>query len=175
MPKFIVNATGDQFFLPDSSQFYFDELPGPKYLRYMPNYDHSQGTDAAVALLVLLRRRAEGHEAAGIQLEGRGGRFDSPQERHGTEGSEALEGVEPEGPRFPPGEDRPGLGRASRSRCKATARSWARSRNPPKALRPSCWKPPTRSSRAPPLKFTTGVKVVPDVYPFKYTQKAPPK
>lgn len=52
MPKFIVNATGDQFFLPDSSQFYFSELPGPKYLRYVPNADHSlAGTDAPFTLL----------------------------------------------------------------------------------------------------------------------------
>ncbi len=40
MPKFIINASGDQFFLPDSSQFYFDQLPGEKYLRYVPNADH---------------------------------------------------------------------------------------------------------------------------------------
>ena len=30
MPKLLVNATGDQFFLPDSSQFYFDDLKGEK-------------------------------------------------------------------------------------------------------------------------------------------------
>ncbi len=47
MPKYIVNATGDQFFLPDSSQFYFDELQGEKYLRYVPNAKHSlEGSDA---------------------------------------------------------------------------------------------------------------------------------
>jgi PhoPQ-activated pathogenicity-related protein len=47
MPKFIINASGDQFFLPDSSQFYFDELSGTKYLRYVPNADHSlRGSDA---------------------------------------------------------------------------------------------------------------------------------
>jgi len=47
MPKFIINACGDQFFLPDSSQFYFDDLPGVKYLRYVPNADHSlRGSDA---------------------------------------------------------------------------------------------------------------------------------
>jgi PhoPQ-activated pathogenicity-related protein len=47
MPKFIVNACGDQFFLPDSSQFYFNDLPGVKYLRYVPNADHSlKGSDA---------------------------------------------------------------------------------------------------------------------------------
>jgi PhoPQ-activated pathogenicity-related protein len=47
MPKLLVNATGDQFFLPDSSQFYFDDLKGEKYLRYVPNAEHSlRGTDA---------------------------------------------------------------------------------------------------------------------------------
>lgn len=47
LPKLLMNACGDQFFLPDSSQFYFDALPGPKYLRYIPNTDHSlKDTDA---------------------------------------------------------------------------------------------------------------------------------
>ena len=41
MPKLIINAAGDQYFLPDSSQFYFDRLPGEKYLRYVPNTNHS--------------------------------------------------------------------------------------------------------------------------------------
>jgi len=49
MPKLIINASGDQYFLPDSSQFYFDQLPGEKYLRYVPNADHAvtKNTDAA--------------------------------------------------------------------------------------------------------------------------------
>lgn len=41
LPKFIVNATGDEFFLLDSSQFYWNDLKGAKYLRYVPNSDHS--------------------------------------------------------------------------------------------------------------------------------------
>ena len=41
MPKLLVNAAGDEFFLPTSSQFYFDELPGEKYLRYVPNANHN--------------------------------------------------------------------------------------------------------------------------------------
>ena len=52
MPKFLLNSAGDDFFLPDSSQFYFDDLPGEKYLRYVPNTDHSlDGSDAADSLL----------------------------------------------------------------------------------------------------------------------------
>jgi PhoPQ-activated pathogenicity-related protein len=46
IPKFIVNASGDQFFLPDSSRFYFDNLEGEKHLRYLPNTNHHrEGTD----------------------------------------------------------------------------------------------------------------------------------
>jgi PhoPQ-activated pathogenicity-related protein len=41
LPKFIMNASGDQFFLPDSSQFYFDDLRGETNLRYVPNTSHS--------------------------------------------------------------------------------------------------------------------------------------
>ncbi len=41
MPKYLINASGDQFFLPDSSQFYFSDLPGEKYVYYVPNTDHS--------------------------------------------------------------------------------------------------------------------------------------
>ncbi|MBC8868439.1 MAG: PhoPQ-activated pathogenicity-related family protein [Planctomycetes bacterium] len=51
MPKFIVNACGDQFFCPDSSQFYFDKLQGEKMLRYVPNADHSlDGSDAVESI-----------------------------------------------------------------------------------------------------------------------------
>ncbi|MGZ3633633.1 MAG: PhoPQ-activated protein PqaA family protein [Parachlamydiaceae bacterium] len=40
MPKYIINATGDEFFLPDSSQLYWKELPGAKHLLYLPNVGH---------------------------------------------------------------------------------------------------------------------------------------
>ncbi len=53
MPKLVLNAAGDQFFLPDSSQFYFRDLPGTNYLRYVPNADHSlKGTDAYETVMV---------------------------------------------------------------------------------------------------------------------------
>ena len=51
-PKLIVNSTGDQFFLPDSSQFYIDGLQGEKHLHYVPNSDHSlDGTDALATII----------------------------------------------------------------------------------------------------------------------------
>jgi len=37
MPKFVINSSGDQFFLCDSAQFYFKDLPAPKHLYYNPN------------------------------------------------------------------------------------------------------------------------------------------
>ncbi len=47
MPKLIINATGDEFFLPDSTRFYLKDLPGETYVRNVPNSKHSlDGTDA---------------------------------------------------------------------------------------------------------------------------------
>jgi len=52
IPKYMVNASGDQFFLPDNSQFYFAEIHGEKYLRYVPNAKHNlAGSDARESLL----------------------------------------------------------------------------------------------------------------------------
>ncbi|XP_050394472.1 autocrine proliferation repressor protein A [Patella vulgata] len=41
IPKIIVSTGGDEFFLPDDSHYYFNELQGPKYLRILPNAEHS--------------------------------------------------------------------------------------------------------------------------------------
>ncbi len=52
MPKFLLNSSGDQFFLPDSAQFYFTDLPGSKYLLYNANTDHGlKDSDADKAML----------------------------------------------------------------------------------------------------------------------------
>ena len=41
IPKYIINASGDDFFVPDSSKWYFKELPGASnYIRYLPNSMH---------------------------------------------------------------------------------------------------------------------------------------
>lgn len=51
MPKFVINAAGDEFFLPDNSQFYFQDLPQEKHLRYVPNAKHNlEGSDALESL-----------------------------------------------------------------------------------------------------------------------------
>jgi PhoPQ-activated pathogenicity-related protein len=45
LPKFLINATGDEFFVTDSWQFYWDELQGEKYLQYIPNANHGLRTN----------------------------------------------------------------------------------------------------------------------------------
>ena len=40
IPKYIITASADDFFLPDSSQFYFDKLPSQKWIRVLPNERH---------------------------------------------------------------------------------------------------------------------------------------
>ena len=74
MPKYVVNAGGDQYFPPDSSKFYFDDLVGPKYLRYVPNADHSlRGSDAAGQHPGLLPGRLDqGGDAEVLVGDGRG-------------------------------------------------------------------------------------------------------
>jgi PhoPQ-activated pathogenicity-related protein len=57
----LLSATGDQFFLPDSWQFYLDALPGSTYVRYVPNADHSlRGTDAWTSALAFYATLLEG-------------------------------------------------------------------------------------------------------------------
>ncbi|MBI2827078.1 MAG: PhoPQ-activated pathogenicity-related family protein [Planctomycetia bacterium] len=51
IPKFLINASGDQFFLPDNSQFYYAAMPEEKHLRYVPNAKHNlEGSDARESL-----------------------------------------------------------------------------------------------------------------------------
>ncbi|CAA2929614.1 hypothetical protein ARSQ2_00715 [Arsenophonus endosymbiont of Bemisia tabaci Q2] len=40
IPKYIINASSDDFYTPDNSRFYYDKLPGTKSLRIIPNINH---------------------------------------------------------------------------------------------------------------------------------------
>jgi PhoPQ-activated pathogenicity-related protein/predicted secreted protein len=51
MPKYVVNSAGDEFFVPDSAQYYFDQLPGEQnYLRYVPNTGHGLNSNAVTGI-----------------------------------------------------------------------------------------------------------------------------
>jgi PhoPQ-activated pathogenicity-related protein len=62
IPKFLINAAGDQFFLPDGSQFYFADMPPEKHLRYVPNAKHNlKGSDAQESLQAFYQAVLDGH------------------------------------------------------------------------------------------------------------------
>jgi len=56
LPKLLINSAGDEFFVSDSSRFYFDALPGSKRMRYTVNTDHDQGDKLERHQLFLLAR-----------------------------------------------------------------------------------------------------------------------
>ncbi len=58
-PKYLVNSPGDEFFVTDSSQFYFDQLPGDNYLRYVPNTSHGLNQDAVDGITQFFRAIVE--------------------------------------------------------------------------------------------------------------------
>jgi PhoPQ-activated pathogenicity-related protein len=48
----LINGSGDQFFLPDSWRYYWDDLQGESHLAYIPNAGHGlKNSDAAEILL----------------------------------------------------------------------------------------------------------------------------
>jgi len=61
LPKYLVNASGDDFFTPDSTRFYLDALPGATTLRMVPNTGHRGIREhMASSLLPVLRRWRRG-------------------------------------------------------------------------------------------------------------------
>jgi PhoPQ-activated pathogenicity-related protein len=52
LPKMLINASGDEFFLPDNARFYYRDLPEEKLLRYVPNAKHNlAGSDAVETMI----------------------------------------------------------------------------------------------------------------------------
>lgn len=78
IPKFLINSAGDQFFLPDSAQFYFRDLPGEKRLLYCANTDHGlDGSGAEKALLAWYQSILTGRERPRLRwrVEGEGAMY----------------------------------------------------------------------------------------------------
>ncbi len=176
IPKFLINATGDQFFLPDSSQFYFKDLPGVKYLRYVPNADHSlKDSDAWTTLLACYNAVLKGETLP---------QFTWAADK--DSGSLRLKCT-----------DRPAvvkLWRASNEsardfRLMTIGPAWtetdlasgrdgvylARVEKPAQGWTAYFFELTYTNGTSTPFKFTTDVHVVPDVLPFKYRKPTPPK
>ncbi len=176
MPKFILNAADDQFFLPDSSQFYFDALPGVKYLRYVPNADHSlRGSDAPQTIMECYESMLDGRPLPKFTwaLEGDSGLRVTTKDRPGS--VLLWQATNPQARDF---------------RLEAVGKkAWTSSplrETEPGVYAGKCAVPPkgwtaffielTFPSRDPvPLKFTTQVRVIPDVLPFSPPTARPGK
>lgn len=52
MPKLLISAAGDEFFQPDSWEFYWNDLIGEKHVQYVPNFGHDVGDSDAVPNLI---------------------------------------------------------------------------------------------------------------------------
>ncbi|MBI4875868.1 MAG: PhoPQ-activated pathogenicity-related family protein [Acidobacteria bacterium] len=174
MPKFLLNSAGDQFFLPDSSQFYFDGLRGEKYLRYVPNSDHSlRNTDARESLTAyydaILRNtprprfgwKFESDGSIRVTAAGRPAEVKLWQAANPSARDFRLESL---GPAY---KSSPVEGAAGVyvGRVESPASGWT-------AFFLELTYP---TGGKYPLKFTTAVRVLPDKYPFPAPQLAPPK
>jgi PhoPQ-activated pathogenicity-related protein len=68
IPVYVVNASSDEFFLPDSWQFYWDAMPEASRLRYVPNTGHSMaGTDAVEGLLTFYAHIVDGRTPPNLE------------------------------------------------------------------------------------------------------------
>ncbi len=166
LPKFIVNAAGDQFFLPDSSQFYFDDLPGEKYLRYIPNTDHSlRGTDAFDSLTAFYHAvlngdarprfdwRFEADGSIGVTVDDKPTAVKLWQAHNPRDRDFRLEAV---GPIYQSTDLTPDADGSYTARVEPPASGFT-------AYFIELIFP---SGLAQPFKFTTGVRVTPDKYPY---------
>ena len=175
LPKFLINSSGDQFFLPDSAQFYFDQLPGVKYLRYVPNSDHSlRGSDAYTTLLACYSAVVKGAKLPQfswkVEKDGviRMQKTDKPSE------VKLWQATNPDARDF---------------RLVTIKDAWksspladegggvylAKVEKPAKGWTAFFVELTYSNGTATPFKFTTEVRVTPDVLPHKYTKPTPPK
>ena len=174
LPKFIINSCGDQFFVPDSAQFYFKDLPGVKYLRYVPNADHSlKNSDAWTTLLACYSSIVKGTKLPQFSwtLENDGSIRVKAQDKPSA--VKLWQATNPEARDF---------------RLQTIGPEWksseiknesgiyiARVEKPEKGWTAFFAELTYENDKEAPFKFTTQVRVIPEVKPFKYKQPARPK
>jgi len=168
IPKYLINASGDQFFLPDNSQFYFGDLQGEKYLRYVPNAKHNlAGTDARESMVAFYESILNGRRRPVFswKKEKDGSLVvtvaDKPKEVNLWQATNPeardfrLDAIGPAYTSAPLKEQRPGVyvGRVDK---------------PAKGFTAFFVELVYDGGGRYPLKFTTEVAVVPDILPFKW-------
>ncbi|HLG14941.1 MAG TPA: PhoPQ-activated pathogenicity-related family protein [Blastocatellia bacterium] len=174
IPKYLVNASGDQFFLPDNSQFYLGDLQGEKYMRYVPNAKHNlAGSDARDSLLAFYQAvlggkprpqfswKKEKDGSLTVTVKDRPREVNLWQATNPNARDFRVDTIGNAYTSTPLKEERPGvyLGRVSKPASGFTAFFVELVYN---------------SGGKHPFKFTTEVSVVPDVLPFNFKNAAGP-
>ncbi len=175
IPKYIVNSGGDQFFLPDSWQFYFNDLKGEKYLRYVPNTDHgvTRKSDAGDSLLAYYHSIIKGWKRPEFTWSVS---KDGTIEVHCKDQPTAVKLWQANNPKardFRLQE----IGPAYKSTDLAPTgkgKYVVKLEKPEKGFTASFVELTFRNAGGEDWKFTTGTKVMPDVYPFPAPSPKPP-
>ena len=173
MPKFIINASGDQFFLPDSSQFYVDGSArrNAPALRAERRPLARQIRRARERARVLCRDRLRHAPPAITWTFERDGRSRSSPDA--PRAGEAVAGDESGGAQLPPG-SRSAAATPSTDLTPAGPNTWvARVPRPEKGWTAFFIELTFASGGAHPFKETTGIRVVPDTMPFPPPTGAP--
>ncbi|QQS46072.1 MAG: PhoPQ-activated pathogenicity-related family protein [Acidobacteriota bacterium] len=180
IPKYIVNAAGDQYFHPDNSRFYFEEMPDVKYLRYVENAKHNlAGSDATESITAFYQAVIEGRKLP---------KFSWKQEKDGTivvrtvdkpKAVTLWQATNPEARDFRL--DLIGKAYSGTQLAPEKDGSYVARVKPPEKGYTAFFVELKFDSGGPyPFKFTTGVSITPDTLPFrfegakkKYAQTAP--
>jgi PhoPQ-activated pathogenicity-related protein len=174
MPKFILNATGDQFFVLDGSQFYYNDLPGPKYLRYVPNADHSlRNSDAPLSVLSFYQAVLGGTPLPKYawSFEKDGGIKVTTQEK--PMDVKLWQATNPKARDFRL-ETLGAVWKSATIEPAADGSYLAKVPAPEKGFTAYMVELTYPGPTLAPFKFTTGVQVTPDVLPFKFEPKKAP-
>jgi PhoPQ-activated pathogenicity-related protein len=168
IPKFLINAAGDEFFLPDNSQFYYAELPEEKHLRYVPNAKHSlAGSDARESLQAFYEAVIAGRPRPQITWEKPDGGITIVRASAKPQKVLLWQATNPDARDFRL--DTIGAIWKSESLEPVDEDTYAASVSPPaKGFTASFIEFTFDSGGRYPFKFTTEVRVVPDVLPFKF-------
>ena len=175
LPKFMINASGDQFFVPDSAQFYFKDLPGVKYLRYVPNADHSlKNSDAWTTLLACYSAVVTGSKLPQFSWTLQDDGSIRVKNEDKPSAVKLWQATNPDARDF----RLDSIGEAWKStdlKDEGGGVYIARVEKPEKGWTAFFAELTYENGTSTPFKFTTQVRVVPDVKPFKYTPATPPR
>lgn len=164
LPKLLINATSDEFFVTDSWQFYWDELQGPSYLQYVPNVGHGLQGYAPQNLISFYRAVITGRDIPSVEWEVEGNTLRMQVDPSADYTISKWEADNPEARDFriyvvgEAWKEEP-LGISADGRYEVTVSL------PEKGYRAALLEITLDPASAFPLTFTSGTLVLPDTYP----------